>query len=95
VVVLDVVLDRGRRGRRYRTQLDAQRSRLRREQPAQRRDRGAGPVELGLESPEVVGDQRGAGVRVGGAQDAPDVGQRDVELAQVVDDLCVGNWSAV
>jgi hypothetical protein len=35
----------------------------------------------------VVGDQSGTGAGVGGAQDALDVGQRYVELAQAVDDL--------
>src|SRR3712207_939841 len=58
-----------------------------RSQPAQRRHRGPGAVQFGLQPLQVLGDQRGTGARVGGAQDALDVGQRDVELAQAVDDL--------
>jgi hypothetical protein len=57
------------------------------QQPAQRRHRGAGPIQLRLESLQVVGDEGGTCSRVGGAQDALDVGQGHVELAQPVDDL--------
>ena len=57
------------------------------EEPSQGHDGGPGPIQLGLQPREVVGHQRGTAVGVGRLDDAPDVGEGYVELAEAVDHL--------
>ena len=68
-------------------ELDLDRRRVGPEQAAQRRDRGPGAVELGLQTLEVVRDQGRADTGFGGPQDPLHVAQGDVQLAEPVDDL--------
>ena len=87
LVLRHVALDRRDLDRRDRPELDVDGRGLGREQPAQRRHGSARAVQLRLEAVQVLRDETCACVRVGGRHDASDLGQRDVELAQPVDDL--------
>ena len=88
------VLDASDRPRRHGAQLDVLRGRFRLQQPAQRRDRGTRTVQLGLQPLQVVGDQRSPGARVGGAEDALDVGQGTSSSRSRWMTWAVGIWSA-
>ena len=84
---LNTVTDGGHGAGGHRAQLDVDVGGIRAQQPAQRYDGGPGPVQLGLQSPQVTRDDIGALLRIVGGQDGLDLRQRHVELPEPVDDL--------
>jgi hypothetical protein len=91
VVQLDIAFDGSNAHSRDGAHLDPHRRWVRRQQPTQRPHRSPGPVELGLQAVEVLGDELGPRSGVCRVEDAPDGGERDVEVPQPMDDLRGGD----